>query len=54
MFTAARRLWAAVLTWPRADTTPDTVLTPGLAPRLLTAVLSVSSAALSALVCVWN
>ena len=54
VFTAARRLWAAVLTWPRADTTPDTVLTPGLAPRLLTAVLSVSSAALSALVCVWN
>jgi len=54
VFTAARRLCAAVLTWPRALTTPDTVLTPGLAPRLLTAVLSVSSAALSALVCVWN
>ena len=54
MFTAASRFCAAVLTWPRADTTPDTVLTPGLAPRLLTAVLSVSSVVLSALVCVWN
>jgi hypothetical protein len=50
VFTAASRFWAAVLTLPRADTTPDTVLTPGLAPRLLTAVLSVSRAALSALV----
>jgi DNA-binding CsgD family transcriptional regulator len=50
VFTAASRFWAAVLTWPRADTTPDTVLTPGLAPRLLTAVLSVSRAALIALV----
>ena len=51
VFTAARRLCAAVLTWPRALTTPDTVLTPGLAARLLTDVLSVSSAELSALVC---
>ena len=49
VFTAASRFCAAVLTWPRADTTPDTVLTPGLAPRLLTAVFSVSRAALSAL-----
>jgi len=51
VFTAARRFCAAVLTWPREDTTPDTVLTPGLVPRLLTDVLSVSSAELSALVC---
>lgn len=54
VFTAASRFCAAVLTWPRAVTTPVTVLTPGLAPRLLTAVLSVSRAALSALVCVCN
>ena len=50
MFAAASRLCPAVATWPRADTAPDIVLTPGLAPRLLTAVLSVFSAALSALV----
>ena len=50
MFTAARRFCPAVLTLPRADTTPDTVLTPGLARRLLAAVLSEFSAVLSALV----
>src|SRR5690349_12413646 len=54
VFSAASGFCAAVLTWRRADTTPDAVLTPGLAPKLVTAVLSVSSAALSALVCVWN
>ena len=50
VFTAARKFCPAVLTWPRADTAPDTVLTPGLARRLLTAVPSVFSEALSALV----
>src|SRR5689334_9489066 len=48
---AASRSCAAFLTWPRAPVTADTELTPGLALRLPTAVWSVASAALSALVC---
>ena len=43
VFTAARRVCAAELTWPRAATTADTVLAPGLVARLLVAVLSVST-----------
>src|SRR6516162_2575706 len=54
VFTAARSFCPAVLTSPRADTTPDTELTPGLARRLPAAVLSVFSALLSALVWAWN
>ncbi len=50
VFTAASSFCAAVFTWPRAATTPETVLVPGLAARLPAAVLSESSAALSALV----
>ena|SRR6516165_1823472 len=50
VFTAARRFCAAVVTPPRAVTTPDTVLVPGLAARLPIAVLSLASAELSALV----
>jgi len=49
---AASRSCAALLTWPRAAATADTVLPPGLAVRSCAAVLSWSSAALSALVCV--
>src|SRR5262249_49484289 len=49
---AASRSCAALLTWPRAAATADTVLPLGLAVRSCAAVLSWSSAALSALVCV--
>ena len=50
MLTAARRFCAAVLASPRAATTPEAVLTPGCAARLLADVLSLSSAELSELV----
>jgi hypothetical protein len=50
VFTAARRFCPAVLTAPRAATTPDTELALGCAARSLTDVLSLPSAELSALV----
>jgi len=48
---AASRSCAALLPWPRAAATADTVVPLGLAVRSCAAVLSWSSAALSALVC---
>ena len=53
VFTAARRFCPAVLTSPRAATTPDTVLTPGCVTRSLTDVLSLESDELSELVWAW-
>jgi hypothetical protein len=55
VFTAARRLCAAVLTSPSAVTTLDTALALGCAARLPTAVLRVPRADVSALVwaCHW-
>ena len=53
VFTAARRFCPAVLTSPRAATTPDTVLAPGCAARSLTDALSLESAELSELVWAW-
>ena len=53
VFTAARRFCPAVLTSPKAATTPDTVLTPGCVTRSLTDVLSLESAELSELVWAW-
>ena len=53
VFTAARRSCPAVLTPPRAATTPDTVLALGCAARSLTDVLSLESAELSELVWAW-
>ncbi len=53
VFTAAKRSCPAVLTSPRAATTPDTVLAPGCAARSLTDVLSLESAELSELAWAW-
>jgi hypothetical protein len=51
VFTAPKRFCAAVVTPPRAATTPDTALALGFAARLLTAVLRLASAAFRELVC---
>ncbi len=53
VFTAAKRFCPAVLTSPRAVTTPDIVLAPGCAARSLADVLSLESAELSELVRAW-
>ncbi len=53
VFIAAKRFCPAVLTSPRAATTPDAVLAPGCPARSLTDVLSLESAELSELVWAW-
>ncbi len=53
VFTAAKRFCPAVLTSPRAATTPDTVLAPRCAARSLADDLSLESAELSEPVWAW-